>query len=487
MKNRFILGLLITFALSSCGQQSPVSSAPESAVSESSSSLSSSEIENKALKFFSSNSLGTPVERPSSLPSFAPKLFDKDSLSIENSRKLGEGVNHLVYSFNLNSGNNVKANVIAVDMQKASIHTTSAGTIDTVNNQISAYETAHPDKKVMAGVNADFFPTGTGGSCVNAYVKDGKIIKAGHNDNGVYDYRDPASDVPASNPMLLGVDSIHARIAPIVENKTKEETIKSKFQYTVYSSDQQDTPKELDGKITFNASNIGTADYDLVINGTKYVSEENQTLVKIHLINDSEASFVYGQVEEVRKLQGERISTSLDLDKGYVYLFAKEGAQRKFATGDYVGYAARNDDGKWFGYSNIIGGRQSLVEQGEIPSTVALENTNGAQRTNIPRTCAGIACDSTLYVVAIEALRYGNKSTSTSDPYGVSLPELAEFMRYIGCYEALNFDGGGSTQLITSDKDGTGTKTLSVRSSDYGTYDVNEVRKVYNTLLITTK
>ena len=51
----------------------------------------------------------------------------------------------------------------------------------------------------------------------------------------------------------------------------------------------------------------------------------------------------------------------------------------------------------------------------------------------------------------------------------------------------MNFDGGGSTQLITKNDNGNGDPKVVVRSSDYGTYELEDSRKVYNTALISTK
>ena len=61
-------------------------------------------------------------------------------------------------------------------------------------------------------------------------------------------------------------------------------------------------------------------------------------------------------------------------------------------------------------------------------------------------------------------------------------------MRYYGVYSGANFDGGGSTQLITREGyNGSGDFKVIVRSSDYGTYNVSNTRPVINTILITTK
>lgn len=447
----------------------------------------SSEEENKALKFFQNTEFGKAKEMPSTIKDFTPTLFNKNSFNVDSTIELGTGVNHITYGFNLNNGNHVEMHTVQVDTSKAQIRSTNAATIATVNSQITKFEEDNPDVKVMAGINADFFPTGSGGTCVNAYVKDKKIVKPGHNDNGYYDYKDSRSDVPASNPMLLGVSGSHVRIGAIVEGQDKETTIKSQFGFSLFAAKGLETPSKLPGKVVNNKIRLDDNAFDVVDNGAKFYSEEGEKAIKIKPIKDDKSSFTYGQVVNIANLQGETFITATEYQKGYIFIFASADCEFKFAAGQYVGYTLNNDDGNFEGYSTVIGGRQSLVENGEIAPTVTLENTNGAQKTDIPRTCAGIKVDGTLVIAVCEALRYGGESKSNDDPYGVNLPELAEFMRYIGCYDALNFDGGGSTQLITSANNGTSEKQAVIRSSDYGTLGVEKNRKVYNTLLVTTK
>ena len=61
-----------------------------------------------------------------------------------------------------------------------------------------------------------------------------------------------------------------------------------------------------------------------------------------------------------------------------------------------------------------------------------------------PRSAVGFSRDSlTLYLVAVDG--------RTKASVGMSLQELAEAMIELGAYEALNFDGGGSTALVVGD------------------------------------
>ena len=80
----------------------------------------------------------------------------------------------------------------------------------------------------------------------------------------------------------------------------------------------------------------------------------------------------------------------------------------------------------------------------------------------------------------------GNKKNNnvTDATYGLSLPQLADFMRYYGVYSGANFDGGGSTQLITKNPV-TDQFEVTVHSSDYGeNSEPYQSRDVINALLV---
>lgn len=85
------------------------------------------------------------------------------------------------------------------------------------------------------------------------------------------------------------------------------------------------------------------------------------------------------------------------------------------------------------------GGGACILRDGQIPSAFS-HNPAG----NHPRTAAGV--DKTgkiLYLVTVD----GRQANSR----GMTLTELAEFMKSIGVYNAINLDGGGSTTMVVKD------------------------------------
>ena len=483
MKKTFYLFPLLTLVLTGCGTSNNPSLPSES---ESESESISEYVDPRPDEFLETHLY---EESMNTLGEFTPTLFDESSLTQTENTTLSDGVTLIEYNFSLNNGRNVIATTIEVDLTKADARTHySPGAADVLYTQMTNFQQINTDVDVIAGINADFF--GRGGTCVNAYVKDYTVIKSAHNNNGIYDYTNLNADIPASMPMLLGVTGEYARIAPIVENKSVEETIKSsinlKIKYASSDKIVHDLAADLALKVQ-NGTNKLVSDYTLITEPVRLgVAPSVGDICYVLEMEEGDYRITHGKVSERWECDGNRVFTD-DCADGYAYLFKKAGVEEVIGVDDYVGYVLGNDDGKFDGYGNIIGGRQSLVENGHIASTVTLENSNGAQTTNVPRSAVGIKDDGKLLICAVEALRYGGTSSSDTDGYGLNLPQLAEFLREIGCYDAMNFDGGGSTSLITRNLTNESDYSVTVRSSDYGTYNLNQSRKIYNCLLVTTK
>ncbi len=97
--------------------------------------------------------------------------------------------------------------------------------------------------------------------------------------------------------------------------------------------------------------------------------------------------------------------------------------------------------------NQMIGGLPKILNKGEVINNFAyIEgiNNEGFFGKN-PRTAIGFNKEQNkLYIVAIDG-RDKNNSV------GFTLPELSKFMKELGCYDALNFDGGGSTTMVIRD------------------------------------
>ncbi len=419
---------------------------------------------------------------------YTPEKFSKDVQS--EVTELGKGVHLVKNTLTLTTGELTSVvYTIEVDLRKANI---VAGTKGNATHEFNfalskPYQTALDWEKATGGhvyssLNADFF----GDYCVNAFVKDGVIVKDSHNDNGNYDYKQGASDVPASAPMLFGVKGDTAQIAPIITVSGDPETAAVKKQY-------------VQAKLTYTLKG-GTKSYEvrkdaalsskyatLVTKGSVKFENKKGTAVKVDVST--------GEMKVLEKVDA-ALGDTFTAGAGYQYLVAEtsltdaEKALKALNVGDKVELTVTSPDGAWNGYETILGCRQALVIGDAIASTVTKENTNGAQNRDIPRSAVGLKDDHTVVIFAVESLYYGttqpgrkDKPAAKSDTHGMNLPELAEFVYFYGCKEAANFDGGGSTQLAVKG-DADKTARVLIRSSDTASTELLETRSVMNSILV---
>lgn len=97
----------------------------------------------------------------------------------------------------------------------------------------------------------------------------------------------------------------------------------------------------------------------------------------------------------------------------------------------------------WNNVNHIVSGGPYLVKNSQVFVDTA-EQKLGAIGGRNPRTAVGYTSDNNLIIVTVD----GREKASV----GMTLYELANFMKAIGCYNAMNLDGGGSTVLYVNGK-----------------------------------
>ena len=93
---------------------------------------------------------------------------------------------------------------------------------------------------------------------------------------------------------------------------------------------------------------------------------------------------------------------------------------------------------EWKDAKHIISGGPYLIKDGNIFIDTASEKLNGITGRN-PRTAIGYTKDNVMIIVTVD----GRKENVS----GVTLSELANILKDLGCYEAINLDGGSSTVM----------------------------------------
>lgn len=94
-----------------------------------------------------------------------------------------------------------------------------------------------------------------------------------------------------------------------------------------------------------------------------------------------------------------------------------------------------------------VGGGPVLVQQGEVQIANNIERkfAGNAIRDKHPRTGIGYTANGDLILLVIEG-RFPGKAE------GATLEQMATMFTQIGCIEAMNLDGGGSSCLLINGK-----------------------------------
>ena len=123
-------------------------------------------------------------------------------------------------------------------------------------------------------------------------------------------------------------------------------------------------------------------------------------------------------------------------DNGYVIVGPKDKLTELAAQKNVN--VKLNTNPNWDGVKHIISGGPYLIKNGEIFVDVKEQKLNSITGRN-PRTAVGITQDKNLVLITVD----GREESSV----GMTLTELAYFLKEFGCVEAMNLDGGGSSVM----------------------------------------
>lgn len=201
----------------------------------------------------------------------------------------------------------------------------------------------------------------------------------------------------------------------------------------------------------------------VVVNGTFFSFQSNQNLNvvvsegKLRAYNVSSLrirqsdSFYYptrSAIGITRKRRADVAWIFTDTAKRWAYAFqdnpiVAKGKNPDPSLGDLKAY----EPWEWWKVYAAIGGGPVLLHQGEIRITNKEEQmfANGDHDLH-PRTAMGYTRDGRLIILAIQG-RFPGKAE------GASLWDEAKILKDLGCEEALNLDGGGSSCMLVNGKE----------------------------------
>ena len=260
---------------------------------------------------------------------------------------------------------------------------------------------------IVGGINADFFSLQTGVPMSNLIV-DGKIVTkdaSGQDSIGILEDGTAFMSYVSFASNLIKEDGTETPIYNI--NKYRQP-------YAIYmmTDEFSDTTKN------------STPGIDVILGSV-------------------EGEMKLGTVLEATVEQVLETDSAIEIPKGKIVLTVDKTAPQELL--DPVTSLAEGEKVKIsFG---VIGDRRwSDVKLG-MGSVGGKLLTNGEINSNLekgaaPRTALGITNDGSLILYTIDGRQSGHS-------YGVQLTTLAERMKELGCVEAINLDGGGSTSIVS--------------------------------------
>ncbi|MDH8677729.1 phosphodiester glycosidase family protein [Fusibacter bizertensis] len=319
----------------------------------------------------------------------------------------------------------INMNVLRIDLDKNVEMNVLTDTVlssrDTLTNLVKKNNS---DKTVVAAINSDFFDTNNSTTMGNL-VKDNQLLSTS------VGYADFASFSISSS----GVPYVAYVNTPT--NTVSNGTYTKKLSYI-------NKPY-----LAYNR----TIMFDKYFSPVSYGKYLGVDILEILVVNDV--------IKEIRRA-GENFKMP---ENGYV--LASVGTDiaemsKNFKVGDVL--SLKKDVNFRFVDLSIGGGAQ-LVKDGKVVSAFS-QNITGLH----PRTGLGITKDRNhLILVTIDG--------RTNSYRGVSQTEFANILIGLGAYEAINLDGGGSTQMVT-----TSPWTTQIKTMNYPSDKVE--RKMYTGLAI---
>ncbi len=292
--------------------------------------------------------------------------------------------------------------VISVDMMSGEFYVgpyVASGFLDKPSTTMEAVRKGN----LLAAVNGDFFDTSTG-MPLSMAVSEGSLIRSPRKDNDF-------STICTVNSLM-----------PYVQAFSWSAKLVSPVGATISIS-------------AYNELSVGQSDavlYNAMRSDRKYPKGATVILLK--------GGFVAGRyaADQAGRLSADALAIPFDFE------VVATGDRAKIAAAFAAGDAVALEFGLVPSYAmeSAFSGKPALVRNGmKVEGLSKFTEISGNFRA--PRTIAGITRDGRLLLVAVEG--------RGDDSRGVTLDEAALLMMELGCREALNLDGGGSTQAAASD------------------------------------
>jgi Phosphodiester glycosidase len=197
---------------------------------------------------------------------------------------------------------------------------------------------------------------------------------------------------------------------------------------------------------TFFSQETGE-NFSLVVRDGKLI---DYNVVSLKGIGDDSLLFYYptrGAIGIDRNRQADVAWTFTDTARRWPYAFEEMPVVAKGKDTVPSIFSLRDIDWKWWKMRTAVGGGPVLIYDGRIRVTTREEQLYPNSRNDYnPRTAMGYTRDGQLIILAIQG-------RTPEVAAGATLEQEARILLSLGCYEALNLDGGGSSCMLVNGKE----------------------------------
>ena len=260
-------------------------------------------------------------------------------------------------------------------------------------------------RKVLGGTNADFFNMSTG-ICLGACVKNGIVCSSEH-----LNYESVGFDASGNvqiGRMDLNVSLFDVDQARYFNNLNFNKSLEKSSGLVLFSNAYSSS----------NAASGNTFNIWIAI-------EEGEPRIGQTVRGTIEEAF---DSDEAHSLDADHLLLSVYIDTAYQSILP---VMRTLAVGDSVEISFSAAEG-WEEMQTVIGAERRLIKDGVMESFT--------DQAKAPRTALGIMEDGRLIL-------YTADGRNAAYSAGLSYAQLAQRMLDLGAVQAVNLDGGGSTQM----------------------------------------
>ena len=348
-------------------------------------------------------------------PAGAGDVIVHDSISLANNMTLHTGV-----LWNSGMGDRIAENYLLYlpggSMKPMVIYGHDIYGQATLKNAISYVE--ETGKHVVAAINGDFF-TVANGVAVGMVVKEGILRTSDTDPRNVVAFAADGSTKIGPSGLKINMNG-HSMIQPL-ENIKFNKVLDKNSGAVLYSGDFEATNKTTGSHMSYY---LNIVEGELKVGSTVTVRVESMTrtatpdsLRNYDLVLCFADDSIY--VNQVKSMSAVGVGDTLTIE----------------ITGNEL----------LNGAENAVGGGDLLLQGGK--------NVAPTSNTRAPRTAIGVLENGKVIFYTADGRQSGYSG-------GMTLKELADRMKELGCVDAINMDGGGSTTLQTIYPGDTGMTTI---------------------------